>query len=105
LVIADLISQLFERIDIFPAGRKLDFERLKKMHAIQVKKHGGNGGRVKAYLRDNFDRRKLRFFQPVLSIPGQGKRLSFNSSGKPFNEARLDLVEDLPDDAEIQINE
>lgn len=105
LVIADLISQLFERIDIFPAGRKLDFERLKKMHAIQVKKHAGNGGRVKAYLRDNFDRRKLRFFQPVLSIPGQGKRLRFNSSGKPFNEARLDLVEDLPDDAEIQISE
>lgn len=104
-VVADLISQLFERIDIFPAGTKLDFARLKRMHTTQVKKHGKNDGHVKAYLRDNFDRRKVRFFQPVLNLPGINKRLSFSSNGKPKLEARLDLVEDLPDDAEFPMEE
>lgn len=97
--LADLISQLFQRIDLFPAGRKLEFERLKKMHDKQVQKWGKNDGHVKAYIRDNFDRRKHRFFQPVLNLPGVNKRLSFKSDGSKMIEARLDLVDDLPEDA------
>lgn len=103
-VVADLIAQLFERIDVFAAGTKVDFAKLKRMHAIQVKKWGKNDGHVKAYLRDNFDRRKVRFFQPVLSIPGMNKRLTFSSNGKAKIEARLDLVEDLPDNADVITN-
>jgi DNA invertase Pin-like site-specific DNA recombinase len=100
-LIADLISQLFERIDMFAAGSKLDFARLKRMHKSRVRERGKNDSSVSVYIRDHFNRRKVRFFRPVLAIPGVGGRLSFSSDGKPMPEARLDLVEDLPDDAEF----
>ena len=104
IAVADLISQIFERIDVFPAGTKNDFARIRRMHAAQIKKWGKNDGHVKAFIRDNFDRRKVRFFQPVLSLPGLKKRLSYSSTGRPNMEARLDLVDDLPEDADPVVN-
>jgi hypothetical protein len=101
IIIADLISQIFERIDVFPAGTKLNFARLKRMHKVQVRKWGRDDGHVKAYIRDNFDRRKVRFFQVVLNLPGLNQRLCFSNNGSMMIEARLDLAQDLPEDADF----
>lgn len=98
-IVADLVSQLFERIDLFPAGTKFEFAKLKRLHAQELKKHGKNDGHLKAFVRDNFDRRKVRFFQPVLNLPGVKKRMTFASNGKLRLEARLEMAEDLPDNA------
>jgi len=102
MVVMDIVAQLFERIDMFAAGTKFDFARLKRMHKEQVRKRGKNDGSVAVYLREHFDRRAVRFFELMLNMPGMGKRLRFRSDGKPKREARLDDVDDLPDDAELE---
>lgn len=100
-VVADLISQLFKRIDVFAAGSRFDLARLMRMHKEQVRKRGRSDGSVAVYLREHFDRRAVRFFRVLLDNPSVGKRLEFTSDGKPRAVIRLDLVEDLPDDAEF----
>lgn len=102
-MVRDLMSQIFERIDLFPAGSKFQLAKLKLMHKRLVKKWGKADGHVSAHIREHFDRRKVRFFQPVLNLPGVKKRLTFSTNGKLMPEVRLDLVEDVPDDAEIAV--
>lgn len=121
-LVADLISQLFERIDLFPAGTKVSFARYCRMRSKLIKSQGKANGHVSARLREDFDRRAVRFFQVALSSPGFDGRLQFSSEGREFDsegkpvthfadgtvsdaapsrtmQAVLSRVDDLPDDA------
>ena len=100
-LVSDLISQVFDRIELYPAGNRFQLAHLKRMQSIQVKKNGGNGGKTKAYVRDNFDRRMVRFFMPVLNIKGINGRVAFRSDGKTTMPIALESVKDLPDDAKF----
>lgn len=64
------------------------------MHAMLLRDHAGEHGFVNSTLREMFDRRKVRFFQPVLNLPGAGKRLSFSNTGTLVLEAARDKFED-----------
>jgi len=101
--ISDLISQMFTRIDLFPAGTKFDFAKLKSLHAKLVRARGKADGSVSVQIREQFDRRKVRFFRPRLNHPGADKRLTFSSDGRMQAEQRLDLVDDLPEDAVLPV--
>jgi DNA invertase Pin-like site-specific DNA recombinase len=100
---SDLISQIFDKIYLFPAGSRFQLAGLKRMQSIQVKKNGGNGGRTKAYVRDNFDRRSVRFFMPFLNIKGINGRIAFRSDGKTIMPVPFESVEDLPEDADFNL--
>jgi DNA invertase Pin-like site-specific DNA recombinase len=101
LVVSDLIGQIFQRIDLFPAGSKFQLAKLKSMHGQLLRERGKPDGYVNARLRERFNRRKVRFFQAVLNLPGVNRRLIFADNGRLLPEARLDLVEDLPEETEI----
>lgn len=94
-LVSDLVSQIFDKIDLYPAGSKFQLAGLRRMQSIQVKKNGGNGGKTKAYVRDNFDRRSVRFFMPVLNIKGVNGRIAFRSDGKTIMPVVFESVEDL----------
>jgi len=98
-LVADQICQLFERIDLFPAGTRFQFAKFQADHARLVKERGKNDGSVSARMREKFDRRKHRFFEATLALPGFKRRLRFSDKAKPTAAARLDLIEDLPEDA------
>ena len=93
-IVRDLIGQVLSRIDLFPAGSKMQFAKLRSMHAMLLRDHAGEHGFVNSTLREMFDRRKVRFFQPVLNLPGAGKRLSFSNTGTLVLEAARDKFED-----------
>ncbi len=98
-LVSDQISQLFERIDLFPAGTRFQFAKFQAEHARLVKERGKNDGSVSARMREKFDRRKHRFFEATLSLPGLKRRMKFSDKANATAAVRLDLVEDLPDDA------
>jgi len=95
---ADLISRMFERIDLFFVGPHFQFAKYKAAHARLVRTRGKNDGWVAVKMREGFDRRKHRFFDAVLQMPGVKHRLHFSDSTATVKTQRLDLVDDEPDD-------
>lgn len=92
---SDLISQVYDRIDLYPAGNRFQFAKFKSMHG-KLMKENNNTRSVAAKMREGFERRSVRFFEAVLRYPGANKRIRYSDKDMPVAVNQLEIVEDLP---------
>lgn len=98
--VADLVSRLFARIDLFFAGNRFQFQKMRAETARLVRENGKHDNSVSAQMREKFDRRKVRYFEATLKQPGFERRLTFSNSGNLIRSNVLSEVQDLPEEVD-----
>jgi len=93
---SDLIGQVYDRIDLYPAGNRFQFAKFQSMHQRLMKETNKNARSAGAQMRENFDRRAHRFFEAVLNYRGVSKRIRYSDKSRTTSVNQLAIVEDLP---------